>query len=165
MQFSECAGTMLVGGFRGMRFFRSASFLITLLLATSQAQAQANLVITGIVQDQTGAAFLGAQVDLLRDGRQDRTTTTDVSGAFRFERLQPGNYEVRTQKEGFKTGISKVTVGNRSPGRLRIVLSIENLNQQITVNDDTPDVSTDASDNRDVAAVDRQALDNLPIFD
>src|SRR5262245_11765356 len=165
MQFSECAGTMLVGGFRGMRLFRSASFLITLLLATSQAQAQANLVITGIVQDQTGAAFLGAQVDLLRDGRHDRTTTTDVSGAFRFERLQPGNYEVRTQKEGFKTGISKVTVGNRSPGRLRIVLSIENLNQQITVNDDTPHVSTDESDNRDAAAVDRQALNNLPIFD
>src|SRR5262245_8835517 len=165
MQFSECAGTMLVGGFRGMRFFRSASFLITLLLATSQAQAQANLVITGIVQDQTGAAFLGAQVDLLRDRREDRTTTTDASGAFRFERLQPGNYEVRTHKEGFKTDTSKVTVGNRSPGRLRIVLSIENLNQQITVNDDTPDVSTDASDNRDVAAVDRQALDNLPIFD
>src|SRR5262249_1139281 len=58
-----------------------------------------------------------------------------------------------------------VTVGTRSPGRVRIVLSIENLKQQITVNDDTTDVTTDASENRDVAAVDRQALDNLPIFD
>src|SRR5437867_5804222 len=121
--------------------------------------------ITGSVQDQSGAAFLGAQVDLLKDGQQQRTTTTDTSGTFRIDRLQPGNYEVRTYKEGFKTDITKVTVGNRSPGRLRIVLSIENLNQQITVSGDNPEVSTDPSENRDVAAVDRQALDDLPIFD
>src|SRR5262249_16589205 len=53
----------------------------------------------------------------------------------------------------------------RSPGRLRIVLSIQTLNQQITVNDDTTNVTTDPSENRDVASVDRQALDSLPIFD
>ncbi len=129
-----------------------------------QGQTPATLVITGTVQDQSGAAFLGAQVDLLKDGQQQRTTTTDTSGAFRFDRLQPGNYEVRTYREGFKTDITKVTVGNRSPGRLRIVLSIENLNQQITVSGDNPEVSTDPSENRDVAAVDRQALDDLPIF-
>src|SRR5437867_9006301 len=130
-----------------------------------QGQTPATLVITGSVQDQTGAAFLGAQVDLLTDGQQQRTTTTDTSGAFRFDRLQPGNYEVRTYKEGFKTEISKVTVGNRSPGRLRIVLFVENLNQQITVSGDNPEISTDPSANRDVAVVDRQALDDLPIFD
>src|SRR3989441_9804178 len=130
-----------------------------------QGQTPAALVIMGSVQDQSGAAFLGAQVDLLKDGQQQNTTTTDTSGAFRFDRLQPGNYEVRTYKEGFKTDITKVTVGNRSPGRLRIVLFVENLNQQITVSGDNPEVSTDASENRDVAAVDRQALDNLPIFD
>src|SRR5207249_11830960 len=130
-----------------------------------QAQVQPNLVINGIVQDQTGAAFCGADVVLLKDGEQQRSTTTDASGAFRFDRLQPGNYEVRTYREGFKTDITKVTVGNRSPGRLRIVLSIENLNQQITVSGDNPEVSTDPSENRDVAAVDRQALDDLPIFD
>src|SRR5437870_2676628 len=130
-----------------------------------QGQTPATLLITGTVQDQSGAAFLGAQVDLLKDGQQQRTTTTDTSGAFRFDRLQPGNYEVRTYREGFKTDITKVTVGNRSPGRLRIVLSIGNLNQQITVSGDNPEVSTDPSENRDVAAVDRQALDDLPIFD
>src|SRR5216117_4078517 len=123
-----------------------------------QGQIATTLAITGSVQDQSGAAFLGAQVDLLKDGQQRSTTTTDTSGAFRFDSLQPGNYEVRTYREGFKTDITKVTVGNRSPGRLRIVLSIENLNQQISVSGDNPEVSTDPSENRDVAAVDRQAL-------
>src|SRR5437867_4376882 len=140
-----------------MRFFLQACLLITLSLAPIQAQAQANLVISGVVQDQTGAVFFGAQVDLLRDGNEERTTTTDASGAFRFDNLQPGNYAVRTRKEGFKTDTMKVTVGTRSPGRLRIVLSIETLNQQITVQGDAADVSTDSSENRDVAAVDRQA--------
>src|SRR5262245_22373164 len=151
---------------RRLRFSVCAALLGMLISARlAQGQAQPNLVINGIVQDQTGAAFFGARVDLLKDGEQQRTVTTDVSGAFRFDKIQPGNYEVRTQKEGFKTDISKITVGTRSPGRLRIVLSIETLNQQITVNDNTPDLNTDPSENRDVAAVDRQALDNLPIFD
>ena len=69
----------------------------------SQVQAQTNLVINGIVQDQTGAAFLGARADLLKDGEPQRTTVTDASGSFRFERVQPGNYEVRVRQEGFKT--------------------------------------------------------------
>src|SRR5215831_8057012 len=151
---------------RRLRFSVFAVLLGILISARlSEGQTQPNLVINGIVQDQTGAAFFGARVDLLKDGEQQRTETTDVSGAFRFDKIQPGNYEVRTQKEGFKTDISKITVGTRSPGRLRIVLSIETLNQQITVNDNTPDLNTDPSENRDVAAVDRQALDNLPIFD
>jgi hypothetical protein len=149
----------------GMRFFLGASLLIILLFVPSEAQAQTNLVINGTVEDQTGAAFVGAQVDLLRDGEQQRTTTTDASGSFRFDRLQTGNYELRTRQDGFKTDTTKVTVGTRSPARLRIVLSIETLNQQITVSGVMPDVSTDARENRDVAEVDRQALDNLPIFD
>ena len=151
---------------RRLRVSVCAALLGMLISARlTQAQAQTNLIINGIVQDQTGAAFFGARVDLIKGGEQQRSVATDVSGAFRFDNVQPGNYEVRTQKEGFKTDISKITVGSRSPGRLRIVLSIETLNQQITVNDDTPDLSTDASENRDVATVDRQALDNLPIFD
>src|SRR5205823_9154371 len=67
--------------------------------------------------------------------------------------------------EGFKSDSTKVTVGTRSPGRLRIVLSIETLNQQITVNENSAAITTDPSENRDAAALDRQALDDLPIFD
>src|SRR5437867_5790721 len=48
-----------------------------------QGQIPTSLAITGSVQDQSGAAFLGAQVDLLKDELQQRTTTTDTSGAFR----------------------------------------------------------------------------------
>ncbi len=136
-----------------------------ILAPLPHAQAQSNLAINGIVQDQSGAVFFGAQVDLLKDREQQSTTTTEASGSFRFERVPPGNYEVRVRQEGFKTETAKVAVGTRSPARLRIVLSIETLNQQITVSGDAAEVSIDSSENRDVAAVDRQALDDLPIFD
>jgi hypothetical protein len=151
---------------RNLRVLHGA--LLTVLLASASlafGQAVPNLVITGTVQDQTGAAFLGAQVDLLKNGEQLRTVTTDASGTFSFDRVAAGSYEVRTHAEGFKTDISKVNVGTRSPGRLRLVLPIEALNQQITVSGETPEVTTDPSENKDVAAVDRQALDDLPIFD
>src|SRR6516164_4513525 len=128
-----------------MRFAFCGAVLGVLSFIPIQVSAQNNLVINGTVQDQTGAAFLDAQVDLLKDGEQQRTTTTDSSGSFRFERVQPGNYEVRTHKEGFSTDTTKVSVGNRSPGRLRITLSVQTLNQEITVRGDTPEVSTDPS--------------------
>src|SRR5436305_14460459 len=92
-------------------------FLLWLYLLS---QAQINLVISGIVQDQSGAAFLGAEVDLLQGGTELRTTTTDASGAFRFDRLQPGSYEVRTHKEGFKSDSTKVTVGTRRSEERRV---------------------------------------------
>ena len=73
------------------------SLILVLTLATAAlGQSPANLVITGTVQDQTGAAFLGVQVDLLKNGEQQRTVTTDGSGTFRFEGVASGNYEVRT---------------------------------------------------------------------
>src|SRR6266571_584164 len=106
-----------------MRSLLWASFLITLWVAQTEAQAQVNLTISGIVQDQSGAVFLGAEVDLLRSGTQQQTMATDASGSFRFDKVQPGNYEVRTRRAGFKTDTAKVTVGTRSPARLRIVLS------------------------------------------
>ena len=151
---------------RGLRVLLGTVWMAAVTSAPlALGQSTSNFVITGTVQDQTGAAFFGAQVDLLKNGEQPATVTTDASGEFRFERVLSGTYEVRTHAEGFKTDISKVTVGRRSPGTLRIVLPIENLTQQITVSSDTPEVSTDPSENRDVAAVDRKALDDLPIFD
>ena len=147
-----------------MRIFLLTVFLSALISRQALARGQNGLTISGIVQDQTKAVLPGAQVELLKNGTLERTTITDTSGAFRFDRIQPGNYEVRAQREGFKTGTTKITAGTRSPAPVRIVLSIQNLNQEITVNEDSG-VSTDASENRDVVAIDKQALDDLPIFD
>jgi hypothetical protein len=117
-----------------------------------------------VIQDQSGAVFAAAQVSLVRNGTEQRSLTTDNTGTFRFERIQPGNYEIRVQAEGFATSITKVTVGGRQPAPLKIVLSVQVLTQQVTVAADA-DVSTDSSENKDAVAVSAKALDDLPVFD
>src|SRR5439155_19229817 len=104
-------------------------FLLWLYLLS---QAQINLVISGIVQDQSGAAFLGAEVDLLQVGTELRTTTTDASGAFRFDKHQPGSYEVSTHKECFNIDSTIFTFGTRSQGRKSFYQLTESLIHYLT---------------------------------
>jgi hypothetical protein len=92
------------------RRFSVCAVLLGILISArlTEGQAQPSLVINGIVQDQTGAAFLGASVDLLKDGEQQRSVATDISGSFRFDNVQPGNYEVRTQKQASRQTFPKL---------------------------------------------------------
>ena len=48
---------------------------------------------------------------------------------------------------------------------LQIALSLAQVRQEMVVSERTAQVSTDASENLDVVALDREALDNLPVFD
>src|SRR6266516_7798187 len=71
-----------------MRIFLLTVFLSALISRQALAQGQNGLTISGIVQDQTKAVLPGAQVELLKNGTLERTTITDTSGAFRFDRIQ-----------------------------------------------------------------------------
>ncbi|MBI1849350.1 MAG: carboxypeptidase regulatory-like domain-containing protein [Planctomycetes bacterium] len=60
--------------------------------------------VIGIVFDSDGKPLQGANVDLLRrEGVAEpvATTTTDVGGAFTFEKLGGGGYSIRTRAKGF----------------------------------------------------------------
>ena len=92
-------------------------------------------------------------------------TTTDSRGTFRFEGVQPGNYEVHVEQEGLKTFISRLQVGNQPSRPMNVVLALSDLLQEVTVNAEFTQVSTNASENLDTVAMDRSALDNLPILD
>ena len=69
------------------RSFLFASLLI-IIAATGYAQTPANRgVLTGVVQDQAGAAIVGARVELSGGGVPPQSVTTDQSGGFRFTRI------------------------------------------------------------------------------
>src|SRR5712692_5754189 len=122
--------------------------------------------LTGSVQDPSGAGIQGAKLTLKpSDGGAQQTTITDGAGAFRFERATAGVYELRVEKEGFKVNSSRMKIGSRAPAPVRIVLSIADVRQEVTVSTQASRVSTDSTDNLDTVTLDRQALDNLPIFD
>ena len=72
--------------------------LLVCLLALGLAQsAPRGVTVAGVVQDQTGAVLPGAVVTLSGSGTATGTqeATTDQSGQFRFERIVPGEYDVR----------------------------------------------------------------------
>jgi len=142
------------------------TFILILLVAfiiPVPASAQ-SITLSGAVMDQSGAAMPNATVTL-RKGTDVQTIITDSAGRFSFTRLTAGAYNVTVEQQGFKTSSAHVTVGNRPPKPLEFKLEVANLQQEITVDADAVQVSTDAESNADVSSLDRNALDNAPIFD
>ena len=83
-------------------FVCSLSLLVWLLLvaapqpAAVSLQAQsAGVTITGTVVDGSLSPLVGAVITLNRQGAVVARTTSDAAGRFRFERVAPGDYEVK----------------------------------------------------------------------
>src|SRR5712692_1842638 len=119
--------------------------------------------LTGIVLDPSNAGVSGAKVAL--KGVEQQTTTADAGGAFRFEAAPPGSYEIQVEHEGFKPATVRLRIGSRPPAPLKITLAIAEMRQEVTVGGQAVQVNTNTSENLDVVTLDRQSLDNLPIFD
>jgi hypothetical protein len=147
----------------------SVCAFVLLLTAGPLAAAQKapQVPVTGIIQDQTGAVLPGATVELVSSaaGSTPRTMTADGSGAFRFDGVAAGQYELRATFEGFKPASARVRVGTRAPGRQTLVLAIAGLKQEITVSNAAAQVDTTASNNLDAVTVDQNMLESLPVFD
>src|SRR4051794_12937945 len=64
--------------------------------------------VTGVVTDAAGAPVQGATVTLRHEGTgATLTAETSDSGTYTFDLIQPGTYEVRVEKTGFKRYVSQ----------------------------------------------------------
>src|SRR5579864_797172 len=148
---------------RGLTYFFLVSAFVPIILS---AQDASGVSVTGTVLDPRQAGVFGAKVTLkLADGTEVQSATADSVGAFRFEGVPPGNYDVQIEQQGFKPSVSRVRVGNQSPRPLRVVLALADVQQQVTVSAELSQVNTNTAENLDTVSMDRTALDNLPIFD
>jgi len=137
--------------------------LLLLIASAAAAWGQSGLFpVTGVVVDQDGAAIAMARVVLRGANQQQRSTTTDATGAFRFERLTAGDYEIEVARAGFKSFSERFLIGSRQPAPLRIALPVADLRQEIAVSETPAQVSTEAAANFDANVADRVMLDNLP---
>jgi len=124
--------------------------------------------ISGVVLDPSGAAIAKAQVTLL--GNRSETVaqgTTDAVGAFRLDNLAPGKYTLEFQAAGFRDTRMAVAITTKRLSPLRVVLPISVETQTVTVATgvNVPTVSTETSENQNNNAIDRDALDRVPVFD
>ena len=135
---------------------------------TSTVEQRAGHPLSGIVLDPSGAAIAGAAVVLRTNAGSTRTETkTDSSGAFHFDPVLSGKYELEIHAEGFRYARLQATVGARRMPSLRIVLQILVQSESVTVatGEAVPVISTDVGGNQNTNAVDRNALDRMPVFD
>jgi hypothetical protein len=92
------------------------------LLIFSSAFAAAQTAARGVAVAGTSKmrpARFFPRVTLLRDETSPslQETVTDAAGAFRFERVPPGAYVIRTEFRAFKPGSARVRVSSSAPSK------------------------------------------------
>src|SRR6267378_1435006 len=142
------------------RRFIVIAFGLLLVLSQSALAQSGTTTITGHVKDPQGANLPGARVTLYgRERTFSLSTTTDSTGAYRFERLAPGEYLVEAEAEGFASASAqRVVVERGQMATLDIPLELSGVRSTVVVTaSDTPQSVDEVS--KAVTVVDRQEID------
>ena len=119
------------------RFMLSLGAFVVLMLfcASALGQGQGNSAIRGSIKDPQGAVVAGATVTLMNpETNFTRTTTSNDSGQFSFESIQPGVYKVEVEAKGFKKAVlTQVGALVSKPTDLDVAMEIGNVNETISV--------------------------------
>jgi hypothetical protein len=137
-----------------------AVLLVVAPAALAQTQTGS---ITGVVADTSGAVLPGVTVSLsgekLIGGVQ--TKVTDATGNYRFDRLPPGDYNVKFELQGFKTierqgiRVNASFVATVSPK-----LEVGNVSETITVTGESPTIDTKSNVQQTVMS--QEILEGVP---
>ncbi|MEZ5424992.1 MAG: TonB-dependent receptor [Pyrinomonadaceae bacterium] len=100
-------------------------FIFTAVLSISSA-AQNSDRFTGVVRDPNGAVIPGARVLLLNVGtRMEKLAVTDREGRFTFEKIAPGDYEMRIIARGFAPQKQSLQISGANRDNTEIALEID----------------------------------------
>jgi len=130
-------------------------------------QSESGLIdVIGIVSDVNGEVVQGAKVILRRqEGAKQQSTRSDAKGSFRFARIAFGIAQIEVEKEAFKPAIIQVNINALASAPVRVVLEVADLQEELTVSNQSAQVNTNPAENRDVIKLDRNELSTLPVFD
>src|SRR5437588_13028748 len=119
--------------------------LVVIIAFADRAQSpSARFSISGVVQDQLGAAIVGARVELGAASITGlQSITTDQSGRDEFKRIASGTYQLRVSAPAVESTMLDVTVGYESPAHLQVVLVIYSLRQETPVVSEHATISTE----------------------
>ena len=143
--------------------FSYAMFALALGCATLHGQTVTSSIV-GTVVDPANAAVVGVPVTLTNVGTGSiRTGTTDDTGTYRFQDVEPGTYNVIVKGTGFKsetqTGI--VVLANETHNAGRMILQLGSVSESISVTAEVAQVQLASSEKSET--VDSAQLDNLTL--
>lgn len=115
-----------------------AAVLVTLMPSGGVAQDSSFGRIVGSVRDQQDAHVTGAEVLLVHAHQAVlRTTVSDGSGSFTFDKVNPGSYEVRVTHTGFSAQRVPAQVSAARTTETKVVLDVAQIMDHVTVTAET----------------------------
>lgn len=148
--------------FKSLQWRLGTAFLLLLCTSTVIAQTQF-ATLYGTITDKTGAAVADADVVLtsVAQGRA-RSVKTNSAGAYTFANVDPGQYKVSAQKEGFAK-IEKAVLFNVADRLTEdLTLSVGSTSEVLTVEASPVQVNTTSGD---VAhTITSSQIQNLPLL-
>ena len=125
------------------------------LLAPLRAQLS-NATVKGMVTDPSGAAILGADVELVNTGTgEHRQQKTGEQGTYDFTALPPGQYVVTAGAAGFAQWKGQLTLRVSQEAVVDASLVTATLATSVNVVDSTPVINTENSSISDVKEANR----------
>jgi hypothetical protein len=138
--------------------------MIVVLLAPASMSAQGTTgAITGTVTDPSGAVIAGATVTIKQiDTNAVKTLTTSDAGTYMVTLLQPGHYQVKVEKAGFKGSTQGgITLSIDQTVVINAQLTVGSQQEIVEVTSAGPVIQTEDSSIGQV--IDSQAIQNTPL--
>jgi Carboxypeptidase regulatory-like domain len=118
--------------------------------------------VLGTVTDTTGAVVPNANVTLTNQRTNEtRNTQSNGGGQYAFTLLQPGNYSVRVEAQGFTTFTSNVIVSAGDRARVDASMHVGQSSESVEVTSPSPLLQTETSTVANT--VPEQHVENLPL--
>jgi len=138
-------------------YFKTLTFI---LLCSLTVVAQRSTSLRGQVTDQFGAVVVGATVTVTDSKGKQQTIQTDSNGAYRFDNLAPGVYNLSTQQKGFapQTASGLNLSSGANTHNFQLTVTIEE--QRVTV-DDMRALNVDPNSNRSARVISGSELNAL----
>ncbi|HEX4951244.1 MAG TPA: TonB-dependent receptor [Blastocatellia bacterium] len=146
--------------FRSLQILSGLFLLLTLSL-TLGAQAT-NGTIRGTVTDQTGAVIPTATIVAKHvDTGTQRKVAVTAEGLYTADNLQPGEYELTVEAQGFQRQVHRVTVLTSASVTVDAALTIGNTSETVEISSGAAQVNT--SDYKVDGVITRERIENLPL--
>lgn len=142
-----------------------AGAMLSILCSGSLSAQEARGAITGRVTDATGGVVAGARVVVVNTATNEtRRSVTNETGYYEVNLLEPSNYSVTVEAQGFKKLVRSGLVVNVS-ARLEINLQLEvgSVSESVEVTAEAPLLETTSASGGRV--LDQKQLVNLPFSD
>ena len=146
-----------------LRIVLAVSLVSALFAAPGPLHAQATGAISGVATDESGGVLPGVAVTVTSAASgQTRTASTGADGFYSVPLLQPGRYQVKAMRTGFKTVTrDDITVEVDSTARVDVKFEVGGIEENVTVSKSAPLVETSSATLGIV--IEQQKIVDLPL--